>query len=73
MDASQIERTARVEFAQGDSNGDGYLSMNEAGRFPFLYREYQRVDRDHDGRISADEFVQMRRMQAEAMRARLSK
>jgi len=42
------------------------LSRDEIqGRFTFIEREFGRVDADGDGRISPDEFWQLRRFQVE--------
>ena len=49
------------EFRIADANGDGYLSPDEARRFPVLAKNFQRVDANGDGRISMQEFVQARR------------
>ena len=57
------------EFRGADRDGDGYLSPAEVeGRFPFIARDFNRVDRDGDRRISADEFADLRRMQSEKRR-----
>ncbi len=57
---------ARGDFRAADRDGDGYLSPAEVeGRFPVIAREFGRVDRDDDRRISAEEFVELRRMQQE--------
>ena len=54
------------EFRSADRNGDGYLSQDEVrGRFPFIEREFGRVDADRDGRVSPEEFWQLRQMQAQ--------
>jgi hypothetical protein len=63
------ERTNQ-EFKAADANGDGYLSQDEAQRFPMLARGFKRVDQDADGRISLREFAQARRA---ALEQRLGK
>jgi hypothetical protein len=54
-----------AEFNAADANGDGYLSADEARRFPALSRNFQRVDTDGDGRISLREFQEARRAMLE--------
>ena len=53
------------QFHAADTNGDGYLSVEEMHRFPFLAKEFTRLDTDGDGRISLAEFEQARRAQLE--------
>jgi serine/threonine protein kinase len=53
---------AEAEFRSADANGDGYLSPDEARKFPLLARNFKRVDSDGDGRISPREFFQARRV-----------
>lgn len=54
------------EFRGADRNADGYLAPAEVeGRFPFIAREFAKVDRDGDRRISLDEFAELRRQQFE--------
>jgi hypothetical protein len=54
------------DFRAADRDGDGYLSPAEVeGRFPAIAREFSRVDRDGDRRISAEEFAELRRLQQE--------
>lgn len=54
------------EFRGADRDGDGYLVPAEVeGRFPFIAKEFAKVDRDGDRRISFDEFAELRRQQFE--------
>lgn len=65
VDLEAQRQQARREFQAADRNGDGYLSREEvAGHFPLIAREFERVDADHDGRISPQEFFRLRRFQA---------
>lgn len=57
------------EFRDADRDGDGYLSAAEVEvRFPFIARDFGRVDRDGDRRISLDEFADLRRQQFQQRR-----
>jgi serine/threonine protein kinase len=54
------------EFRGADRNNDGYLAPAEVeGLFPFIAKEFNKVDRDGDRRISLDEFAELRRQQFE--------
>jgi hypothetical protein len=53
------------EFRANDADGNGFLSRDEVRRFPFVAKEFGRVDTDGDGRISPQEFVHLRRLQAQ--------
>jgi len=59
--AERFKEKVTAEFKAADANGDGYLSPDEARRFPALARNFQRVDRDGDGRLSLQEFAQAKR------------
>jgi serine/threonine protein kinase len=59
----KLRRDAEAQFQAADANRDGFLSRDEAARFPLIAREFQRVDRDGDGRLSPREFFQARRLQ----------
>jgi serine/threonine protein kinase len=64
-DRAPSERV-QEESRGADRDRDGYLSRDEVqGRFPFIQREFGRVDADGGGRISQGEFEALRRRQAE--------
>ena len=61
---------ARKEFELADRDGNGYLSRDEIhGRFPYIEQNFQDVDTDRDGRISADELVRLRTRQQGALKS----
>ena len=42
-------------FAAADYNGDGYISYDEAARYPHWQRNFGFIDRNHDGYLTPDE------------------
>ena len=54
-----------LQFRAADKNRDGYLSAEEMQLFPFLAKEFERIDVDGDGRISPAEFQRARSIQLE--------
>ena len=64
--SSASARPPTQEFRAADSNNDGFLSQDEMRpRFPYLAKEFQRVDRDGDGRVSQSEYFQAKRLMME--------
>ena len=61
----RFRRETEAEFSSADANGDGYISADEARKFPALAKNFQRVDSDGDGRISQREFFQAKRAMLE--------
>ena len=61
----QWRRQSAQEFRGADTDGDGYLSRDEARHFPYIAKEFERVDADGDGRVSLQEFIGLRRWQAQ--------
>ena len=60
-DFDELRRKTEADFRAADSNGDGYLSREEAqSRMPFVAKEFNRADANGDGRISPQEFMQFR-------------
>ncbi len=42
-------------FANADTNGDGYVSFDEAAMYPHWQRNFGNIDRNRDGYLSRDE------------------
>ena len=61
----RLREEAMAEFKSADANRDGYISPDEAHKFPMLAKNFQRVDSDGDGRISPREFLLAKRTQLE--------
>lgn len=45
-------------FERADTDGDGYLSPQEAQRLPAVSQRFERLDTDGDGKLSREEFMQ---------------
>jgi serine/threonine protein kinase len=61
---AEMPLSVKKEFDGADADANGYLTPDEVkGRFPFIERNFALVDTDRDGRISAEEFLQLRRKQ----------
>jgi Ca2+-binding EF-hand superfamily protein len=52
---------ARSMHAKLDANGDGVIDKNEAAKSPRLAGEFDQLDRNRDGRLTADERPQRHR------------
>jgi serine/threonine protein kinase len=66
LDAEQMRRKAAQEFQLADRNSDGFLTRDEVReRMPFVFRIFDRIDADRDGRLSQQEFARLRASQAQ--------
>ena len=45
-------------FDRTDANGDGKLTLREAERYPAIAEHFSQFDRDKNGSLSREEFVQ---------------
>ena len=62
----RYRQAAEQEFRAADANNDGFLSQDEMrSRFPYLAKEFQRVDSDGDGRVSSAEYFQVKKLMIE--------
>lgn len=50
------EPDAEREFAALDANGDGFVSLQEAGGAPEVEKRFPLADRNHDGKLDLAEF-----------------
>jgi len=58
----QFLEKSKADFRAADANGRGALSRAEVARhFPAVAREFERYDRNSDGQLSLEEFVDARR------------
>ncbi len=46
----------QAAFRQLDADGDGWISVQEAAAHPEVTANFEKADRDHDGRLSFEEF-----------------
>lgn len=53
--ASNPAAAAKSQHARIDANGDGVIERKEAAQSPRLAEHFDQIDKNHDGRITADE------------------
>ena len=51
-------RAVSTQFQKADQNGDGQISRSEAAPVPGLEAAFDRLDADHNGSLSPEEFDQ---------------
>lgn len=55
-DVTNKKETA-PEWTKADSNRDGFLTKNELVSYPTLGQDFDKIDTDHDNKISAQEYI----------------
>ena len=50
-------KSVNPKFRALDTNRDGFISRSEVKRYPGYDKAFDEADKNHDGRLSADEFV----------------
>ena len=53
--AASTPATAKPQRVELDVNGDGVIDRSEAAKSPRFAEHFDRIDKNHDGRITADE------------------
>jgi hypothetical protein len=56
-----LGKRLRDGFRRADRNGDGELTLAEAGALPWLAKHFSQADLDSNGRVTLDEFWALRR------------
>ena len=59
-DISNASRSDKSIFAKLDTNKNGYISKAEAAADPVLSKDFDRFDRNHDGRLNRAEYLAAR-------------
>ena len=54
--AAAAMKTKDAEFAQLDTDKDGFVTKKEAGVHPQLLTDFAKLDANKDGKLSADEY-----------------